>query len=387
MKILVLTPYLGTTYGGTSKCVKELVAEVGRIGTKVDLISTNANGDTKLDIPLHTWIKQDTYRLRYFPCWHKGDFIISFSLISWLIREIAHYDIVHTNTVFAPLISFAHWLCRLREIPYIATPHGMLEPWALSYKSYKKQLYYHLIEKPVLQRASAIQTLGCSESKNIRSLGFNQTVIISNGVHRQEFENLPSPDFFYQQFPETRNQTLILFLARIDPKKGLDLLAPAFAKVQAQFRETHLVVAGPDSVGFLPTAQSYFSQLGCLQAVTFTGMLTGSLKDAALGAASLYVAPSYSEGFSMSVLEGMASGLPCVITTGCNFPEAGEAQAAHVVDINADEIADALIQFLSNPQQAKAMGAIARQLIFEHYTWDKIAAKLSATYEAILLKQ
>jgi glycosyltransferase involved in cell wall biosynthesis len=116
-------------------------------------------------------------------------------------------------------------------------------------------------------------------------------------------------------------------------------------------------------------------------------MLTGSLKYSALAAASLYVAPSYSEGFSVSVLEGMASGLPCVITTGCNFPEAAAAQAAHVVDIDADEIALALIQCLSNPQQAEEMGQCARQLIFENYTWERIATQMSNIYTSIITKQ
>ncbi|NEO04037.1 MAG: glycosyltransferase, partial [Moorea sp. SIO3I7] len=118
--------------------------------------------------------------------------------------------------------------------------------------------------------------------------------------------------------------------------------------------------------------------------VTFTGMLTGSLKYAALAAASIYVAPSYSEGFSMSVLEGMASGLPCVITTGCNFPEAATANVAHVVDIDAEAIANALNQCLQFPQQAKEMGTRARQLIFEQYTWDSIAKKMIQVYTAII---
>ncbi|NEQ84896.1 MAG: glycosyltransferase, partial [Moorea sp. SIO2I5] len=140
----------------------------------------------------------------------------------------------------------------------------------------------------------------------------------------------------------------------------------------------------PDNIGFLPTAKDYFANAGCLDAVTFTGMLTGSLKYAALAAASIYVAPSYSEGFSMSVLEGMASGLPCVITTGCNFPEAAKADAAYVVDIDAEAIANALTQCLQFPQQAKEMGIRARQLIFEQYTWKRIAANLIDIYQAIL---
>ncbi|MEJ1934992.1 glycosyltransferase, partial [Nostoc sp. NIES-2111] len=225
------------------------------------------------------------------------------------------------------------------------------------------------------------------EVQNINALRFKHSVFVPNGVHRQDFELLAEAEVFYQQFPQTKNKTLILFLGRIDPKKGLDLLAPAFAKVHQQFPHTHLVVAGPDNIGFLAKAQNYFLQAGCFDAVTFTGMLNGSLKYAALSAASLYVAPSYSEGFSMSILEGMASGLPCIITTGCNFPEAAAAQAAHVVEISSNAIADALIDCLTEPEQAKAMGDRARAFIFNNYTWDRIAANLCKVYQAIIDKQ
>ncbi|NET52430.1 MAG: glycosyltransferase, partial [Merismopedia sp. SIO2A8] len=128
------------------------------------------------------------------------------------------------------------------------------------------------------------------------------------------------------------------------------------------------------------------SSLACLNSVTFTGMLTGQLKYAALAAANLYVAPSYSEGFSMSVLEGMASGLPCVITKGCNFPEAAAANAAHVVDIKSEAITNALIECLNNPQQAKAMGDRAHKLILEKYTWEQVATKMHKVYTTLVNK-
>ena len=380
----MVSPYLGTTYGGISKIVTELVQGLGCLGTTVDLVTTNANGCDSLDVPLKVWISKKECRMQYFPCWHRNDLIISLSLIHWLFNHIADYDVVHTNTVFAPIVLFTHWICKLRQIPYIMTPHGMLEPWALSYKAWKKRFYYALFEKPALQQASAIHGTATCEAKNVNSLGFKHTIFVPNGIHRQEFETLPDPEIFYQQFPTTRNKALILFLGRIDPKKGLDLLAPAFAKVHQQFPQTHLVVAGPDSIGFLPIAERYFAQAGILESVTFTGMLSGSLKHAALAATSLYVAPSYSEGFSMSVLEGLASGVPCVITTGCNFPEAEAARAAHVVKIDADAIADALIQCLNNPQQAKTMGACARQFIFENYTWEQSAKRLMQAYKAVI---
>ena len=267
----------------------------------------------------------------------------------------------------------------------VVTPRGMLEPWALNYKSYKKGLYFSLVEKPALQKASAIHTLASTEAENIKTLNLGTPlVVIPNGIYRANFEALPNPEIFYQEFSETRNKTLIIFLGRIDPKKGLDLLAKAFAKAHKLFPETHLIVAGQDNTGYLPTAQNYFKEEGCADAVTFTGMLTGEIKYAALAASNIYVAPSYSEGFSMSVLEGMATGLPCVITTGCNFPEAKDV--AKIVDIDPEQIANALISLLQTPLEAKNMGDRARAFILENYTWDKIVLKMIAIYNEIIKK-
>ena len=388
MKILMLSPYIGSTYGGISKMVTELVKELGKQDLLLDLVTTNANDSKLLKVPCNVWIPEENYRLQYFTSWNRNDLIISPSLIQWLFNHVTEYKLVHTHALFMPLVLLTHWVCQLHQIPYLMTPHGMLEPWALSYKAWKKRYYHTLFDKPALQRASAIQCLTSIEAQQIKALGINSpTVVIPNGIHRKEFETLPSPDEFYQQFPTTRNKDLILFMGRIDPKKGLDLLASAFAKVQGQFPKTHLVVAGPDSIGFLPQAKRYFAEAGCINAVTFTGMLTGSIKSAALAAASCYVAPSYSEGFSMSVLEGMAAGLPCVITTGCNFPEAATAQAAQVVSPDAHAIADALIQCLSQPEWSKQMGSRARELIFQSYAWEKIANQLFRVYLSILTKE
>ncbi|MEB3160320.1 MAG: glycosyltransferase family 4 protein, partial [Synechocystis sp.] len=138
----------------------------------------------------------------------------------------------------------------------------------------------------------------------------------------------------------------------------------------------------PDNIGYLPTAQKLFQEAGYEDAVTFTGMLSGDLKYSALAAASVYVAPSYSEGFSMSILEGMASGLPCVFTDTCNFPEA--ANVAKIVPVDHQQIANALTWCLANPEDAKQMGHQAREFIFANYTWDKIATKMISVYRWIL---
>jgi glycosyltransferase involved in cell wall biosynthesis len=384
MRILIFTPYIGANYGGIGKAVRGIASGLGSQGVDVDVVTTDANNLEKMAILLNRWIDDNNYKIRYFPCWHKHDFVWSWSLISWLIGHLQDYDLVHTNTVFAPIVSFVHYLCRIKGIPYIMTPHGMLEPWALSYKAVKKRLYYNFFEKQLLEKANAIHVIADREAKNINSLGLHNIATINNGIYCHKFTKLPDAEVFYQKFPATRNKRIILFLGRIDPKKGLDLLALAFGQVYSKFPQTHLVIAGPNSIGYLKTVQDYFAHNACLDAVTFTGMLTGELKYAALAAANLYIAPSYSEGFSISILEGMAAGKPCIITTGCNFPEAAHAQAACVVEINALAIEYALIECLSHPEQAQKMGARAREFIVQNYTWESAAQKLVEVYKAVL---
>jgi len=389
MKILIVIPGIGAHYGGPSKSVLDLVqARLDFSGTQADIVTTNANGSVDLDVPLRQWIDKDAYRIQYFPYSRSGDYKVSASLTRWLFQHAPEYDLVHTNAIFSYPVAAAWWACRYHKIPYIITPHGMLEPWALAHKGWKKKLHYESIERGAFASAHAVQVLNASEASHVKSLGINSSVVcVPNGIYPDDFDPLPDTELFYREFPSLRGKKLILFLARIDPKKGLDLLAPAFARVHKRFPETHLVVAGPDLSGFLPTAQGYFAGAGCAESVTFTGMIQGSIKHAALAAASLYVAPSYSEGFSVSVLEGMAAGLPCVITTGCNFPEAAIARVARVVDISVDAIADALIERLEEPREAEAMGKRARRFIFDNYTWDRIAARMAEVYTAIVNKQ
>lgn len=384
LKVLHVVPSVGSVYGGSSKAVLELVGVLGSYLDTVHLVTTNANGSERLDVPLHDWIQGDNYQIQYFPYLAQGDYKFSRAMSHWLWDHVGDYDLVHTHAVFSIPNWPAYWSCQRQGIPYVVSPHGMLQPWTLSYKAWKKKFFYRLLEKPALDRCCGVHALTRSEAEGLHNLGLNVPLfLLPNGIHRQEFEVLPDAHLFYEVFPHTQGRTLILFLGRIDPKKGLDLLVPAFAQALKQYPESHLVIAGPDNIGYQPSVEEYIRLAGCGEAVTFTGMLAGDLKLSALAAADIFVAPSYSEGFSMSVLEGMAAGLPCVITTGCNFPEAAQAKAALMVNPNCDQLLDALIACLSDRPAAAAMGERAQQLIFEQYTWNHIAHKLAQVYQAI----
>lgn len=388
MRILFVIPAIGNVYGGPSKTVKDLAQALTHQGLSVDIVTTNANAPKSLDVPFKKWCAEPGYRIQYFSYISLRDYKWSNSFAKWIFRHVQDYDLVHSNAIFSLTNAPAHWACQWHNVPYIMTPHGMLEPWAFSYKTWKKRLYYSFFERPALNQVSVIQALASSEANNIRALKLKSPiVVVPNGIHDRDFQNRSDPKIFHQKFPHLYNKKLILFLGRIDPKKGLDILAKAFELVYPQFPEAHLVVAGPDNIGFLPKAQNFFLEAGCLSAVTFTGMLSGDLKYAALAAATIYVAPSYSEGFSMSILEGMATGLPCVITTGCNFPEAAEVGAAYVVEPTADDVSHALMRCLQDPEKAKSLGHRARQLVLENYTWDRVATNLIQVYQKIIKRE
>lgn len=218
----------------------------------------------------------------------------------------------------------------------------------------------------------------------MRQLGLEKPIfVVPNSIDADEFKTLVHPDIFYQYFPHTRHKKIILFLGRIHPVKGLDLLIPAFAQAQAQYPDIHLVIAGPDSEGYLAKVKQLIHGYRCQDSVTFTGMLTGSLKLSALVASDIYVSTSYSEAFSISILEGMVSGLPCVITTGCNFTEAGDFGVTIVVEPKIEKIRDGLLDCLKNPLEAEMTGQRARKFVLENYTWEQMSFKFIETYQAI----
>lgn len=393
MRMLFVVPAIGAVYGGPSKVALEFAPALARKGINVDLVTTNANGLENLQILRpHSWLQREPgLRMRYFPRCGRMEYKLSLSLLAWLWRHIKDYDVVLISSNFSFPVLAAAVACRAKRVPYLITPHGMLEPWALGHKAWKKKIYFCAIERPlVLRGACAIQALNQSEADNIGALQLGSPIItVANGIDSESegLGNISDAEPFFVRFPTTRGKPLVLFLHRIDPKKGLDVLAKSFAIVKERLPQTHLIVAGPDTIGFTDKAKAFFEAAGCGDAVTFTGMLEGGLKRGAFAASSVFVAPSYSEGFSMSVLEAMAAGLPCVLTTGCNFPEADEARVAYVTDVDAEKFATALMAALNDPPAARALGERARQFVLASYTWDQIATKFQTLVYNLLPEQ
>ncbi|HIM16477.1 MAG TPA: glycosyltransferase, partial [Dehalococcoidia bacterium] len=158
----------------------------------------------------------------------------------------------------------------------------------------------------------------------------------------------------------------------------------AFGNLVRTRHDVRLVVAGPDEDNTLTEVKTILKSHGALEKAVFPGMLTGEQKLEALGAADIFALTSYSEGFSVALLEALSAGLPLVITDECNFPEVGDSRAGFVVRPNDSETASALMSLLDSADLRREMSENARRLVRSNYTWERIAEKMFTLYENVI---
>jgi poly(glycerol-phosphate) alpha-glucosyltransferase len=259
------------------------------------------------------------------------------------------------------------------------TAHGALTPWALAHSRWRKRAVRWWWQDRDLRDAACIQVNSRQELAEARTLGMsNPVAVIPNGVELAPFDAL-------QRTPVDSSRShgrrpVALFLGRLHAKKGLGHLLEAWSRAHANHADWRLVIAGPDD-GYEEQARRLTGVLGLHSSVTFAGPLRGQDKVAALRAADAFVLPSFSEGFSMAVLEAMAARLPVVLTPGCNFPEAAAAGAALEVQPTVADTERGLRALMSMPEQSRrAMGYRGRRLVETRYTWDAVARETIEIY-------
>lgn len=381
MRVLHIAPSLSTDWGGPTKVVSELTEALAQKGVQISIFAPQENGKGK------TQVHPDGVDLKLFPKGFLSRFWTSFSpaLARACQREISNFDLIHIHEIWHHPHFAAYRAAKRTRKPYMVTAHGTLEPWCLNHKAFKKKIYATLIQKGILKKASAIHAFTEEEVKSISDFVDNRNVfVIPNGINLEEFQSLPPREEIEKLYPELNNKKVVLFLGRIHPIKGLDILARAFGKVLRERKDIQLVIAGPDNDRYKGDIEEIFRRENALNNTTFTGMLTGIGKLEALSRADVFVLPSYSEGFSMSILEAMACELPVIITRQCNFPEVAKVGAGEVIEPDAAQLVKVLIKLLSNPQVCKEMGKKGKRLIEEKFTWDKIASQMLEIYERIL---
>jgi glycosyltransferase involved in cell wall biosynthesis len=290
-------------------------------------------------------------------------------------------EVVHMHGLWQGHTRRGARTARIARVPYLITAHGMAEPWALRHKYWKKRVYISLVEGKNLRRASCLHALSRPEIGHLRALAPRTPIgFIPNGVDLRPFENLPACSVLESEFPELAGKFVLLFFGRLHLKKGLDLLAQALASIKDDFPDLHVLLAGNDDGALSPFLEQVSAE-GLRSRVTWVGHVSGERARQVWGAADAFILPSYSEGFSMAILEALASRIPAVITTACHFPELAGVSGAIVVEPTAEDVTQGLRDLLErSPAERAELARNGRALVERSYTWDQQARRLAAVY-------
>jgi glycosyltransferase involved in cell wall biosynthesis len=290
-------------------------------------------------------------------------------------------EVVHMHGLWQGHTRRGARTARTARIPYLITAHGMADPWALRHKYWKKKAYTALVEGKNLRHASCLHALSRPEIGHLRALAPRTPIgFIPNGVDLRPFEGLPERSVLESEFPALAGKFVLLFFGRLHVKKGLDLLAQALGRVKDDFPDLHVLLAGNDDGALKPFLDQVAAD-GLSSRVTWVGHVSGERARRVWGAADAFILPSHSEGFSMAILEALASRLPAVITTACHFPELAGASGAIVVEPSAEDVTRGLRVLLErSPAERAELARNGRALVERSYTWDQQARRLAAVY-------
>lgn len=289
-------------------------------------------------------------------------------------------NFLHCHGLWRSPTRMATTLSGNNSIPFIISPHGMLDPWAMAYSPWKKWIVWRLWESHAMHSAVCLHALCDSEAQSIRSYVKNRPIAtIPNGVKIPAVDrsSLPPP-VWSQSIP--KGEKVLVFLGRFHQKKGIEPLINAWQAVlkSAKRNGWWLVFLGFGDEGKLESQLANFPVERCLA----FGPVFDQNKASALSHASAFILPSYSEGLPMAALEAMAYQLPCLLSKACNLPDAFVANAAIPAEPESAHLIKSLqLLFGLNEVEQASMGRAGYQLIADKYNWHTVAKQFQSLYQ------
>jgi glycosyltransferase involved in cell wall biosynthesis len=382
MRILNICAYTWEA-GGPSKIIFDHTQVALHYGHQVDILSPITTGEKPYPIPTGARLilcQRTPIISRFF-----REF--SVDLFRYVQQHVGEYDIIHCHGLwhFGTLAPFL----LDKRVAKVITIHGVLDRWVYAHNNLKKQIIDTLAQKAFLRRADLVHINNTDERDDVfRYLGYQHPnlVIIPNGVKMSDFTQLPAKGTFRKAFNIPSDKKLVLYMSRLNAKKGLDLLLPAFRDYVRQHPDTVLALAGGDD-GYEATTRQFIEEHQLGESMRMVGMLTGEDKRAALADADLFTLPSYSEGFSMAVLEAMAAGTPALVSDRVGFGEAIRThEAAGLVELTPDSVRAGLERMLGDDALRQRISQHATNLLRAEYDIDIVARRMLDEYAKVIKK-
>lgn len=378
MRVLHAISGLRSSAGGTVAAMVALAGAQRAAGARVSILSTFIEPETdrveevrRLGLDVHS----------VGPC--RDPLSRHPELAPTALRLAGDADAVHIHGLWEDVQHRAAVGAHELGVPYVVSPHGMLDPWSLRQGKWKKRAYLALRLRRDLKRAAAIHFTSRIERDLAAALRLRgpEAIVEPNGLDLAEFADLPARGALRARHPQLQDRKIVLFLGRLHEKKGFDLLIPAIEQIGT---DAALVIAGPDDGGYRRTIEDLVARHGIGDRTVFTGMLVGRSRIEAMVDADLFVLPSYQENFGIAVIESLAAGCPVIISDQVNIhPEITAAGVGAVVRTDASELAREIRRWLDDP--ALRAGAAARGPAFvrEHYDLQRVAARWIDHYQRL----
>jgi glycosyltransferase involved in cell wall biosynthesis len=385
MKVLHVIPSVSPKRGGPSFALRSMAQGLAERGVDVHIAATDDDGPGRAHVPLARPVVRDGITTWYFPRQTRF-YTFSWPLTRWLTHQAPDYDVVHIHALFSYAALPAAWAAACHGVPYVVRPLGTLNRWGMRRRRpLLKRVSFRLIERRILNGAAAIHYTSEQERAEAQDLGVSTApAVIPLGIDLAEFARPRSPDRFLRSNPHLAGRTVLLFLSRLDPKKGLDILLPAFSRVLDLRPDAALVLAGNGDEGFVSGLREEVRRLGLDGDVVFAGLLTGVEKLSALAAAAVFVLPSYSENFGVAPVEAMAAAIPVVLSDQVGISkEVRESGAGLVVSAAVETLSHALARLMGDRDLRCRMGENGRRLAQTRFSSQAAAGKLVALYERI----
>lgn len=375
MKILHVTADLDRRKGGPTAACLGMAELMARRGHQVRIITTDRGYEPE------DGSQKKSFEVEALPGNWPAFFGTSWAMRRRLAEVIREVDVVHLHSLYL----FHDWVtgyyCRRFAMPYIVRPHGTLDPFIRRRHRWRKGIVEKMFQDAVLRGAAGLHYTARDEWRLAQPHALSHRgCIIPIGIDLRQFENLPPPEALRSRYPMVGDRKVVLFLGRLSFKKGVDIAIKAFAEATRDRDDSFLLIAGPDD-GIRAQAEALVHRYGLDQRCLFTGMVSGEDKRLVLSGSAVFVLPSQSENFGISVVEAAACAIPVVISDRVNlWRDFHDARACLTAPPEAGPFAVHLRSLLGDPREAARLGRCGAALVRQRFNWDALGAEYERMY-------
>lgn len=311
------------------------------------------------------------------------ELLLSRKALARFEEVLSDVDVAHLHTPWELCNFQLARILRHKRIPYVVTIHGMLDDWSMNHKKLKKSTFLSIGGRSLFRKATTIHFTAQAEKEQALQWipGADRSLVQCYALDLSSYNPLPGVEPALRAFPQIhRDSRKILFLSRVHPKKGLELLLRAAAILKQQSLPFQILIAGPGDAPYVASLNKLAAELGVDDVTLFLGMVRGVEKRSLYEAADVFVLPTYQENFGLVLAEAMACGTAVVTTHGTDVWRELQEGGALIVDTSPDQIAEAILVIISDPEKCRRIGQQGLDFVYKWLDRNTVSAAYERMY-------